>query len=163
MRISEYISLDEYINDSFRILLLIGKTSERKSNVMDLARIIVLDYYLKFPNSMISDSIDNMAFEANFDEFYSFFHWKPDWDKYTKCISFLVSKGLLTSELSDNTRIFIVTEIGKSIISEVSNNYTKRIGIIIAYLNKNIVSLSNKLIEEDIALKSNLLKKFSAL
>ena len=71
------INFTDYINDAVRIIILLNAAKSRKSLIMTERKIILFDYYLKFPHTMLSDLTDMSCDLQTLDEYYAFFHWQP--------------------------------------------------------------------------------------
>ena len=81
------LNFSDYINDSVRILIILGAVKDKKASDMTEQRIMLYDYYLKFPLTMM-DSFDGSLIELQtLDEYYSFFHWQPDIIRYRQSIN----------------------------------------------------------------------------
>jgi len=73
------ISFTDYINDSVRLLIILETVGRLKPSIkVTENRIKLYDFYLKFPCTMFDESSVRNEAKANFDEYYAFFHWKPD-------------------------------------------------------------------------------------
>ena len=104
---------DDYINDSIRILLIADSARNAKKTIkLTKYRIMLYDYYLRFPHTMFNGVANDEELRENIDEYYAFFHWKPDIVKYRQSINFLVAKGLLYKKLIDNGVLYEISNKG---------------------------------------------------
>ncbi|MHB1406911.1 MAG: ABC-three component system middle component 2 [Desulfitobacteriaceae bacterium] len=153
------VPFTDYINDSIRILLIAEAFKEKKSIKLTDTKIKLYDYYLKFPKTMFEDADVGKNFNNNFDEYYAFFHWQPDVIRYRRNINFLIAKGLLERNLTDNTIQYSITESGILLLSQLQNPYKKRLASLTPLLVKNVSKLSDSKIELEIRIKTNIYKR----
>lgn len=157
MIITNNVSFDDFINDVIRILILINSFEHKKSFKLTEQKIKLYDYYLKFPITMLNE-VEMQKVNNNFDEYYAFFHWKPEVVRYRKTINCLMAKQLIVRELIDDNVIYRITEKGKEMLSLLDNkakdliNYSE-------YIVKNISKLSDFKVEEEIVKKTNILRR----
>lgn len=144
------------INDSVRILIILKTASRAKSNhLMTENRIRLYDYYLRFPNTMfgIESVIDEGS--VNFDEYYAFFHWKPDVVRYRSCINYLIARGLIEKKLTNANIVFTVLPKGVDALSKIENRYKEKLVGLTERMLPLVSKLSDKKIEEEITKKAN--------
>lgn len=96
------------------------------------------------------------SFKKNFDEYYSFFHWKPDVIRYRKTLNYLIAKGLITKELNKNEVYYCSTEKGTELINSLSSSYKVQLCNLAVMIVKDISKLSDSKIEEEIRKKTNI-------
>lgn len=138
----------DLILNSTRILILLNKLESRKSIKMNINKIMLLDFYMKFPNTMISK---DSGIKANdFNEYYSFYHWQPDRDQYYQFLRYLLSKRLIDRKIINNDFIYLITDRGKNVIQRLESSYSKQLDSISEYIQKEVAKLSDKKIEENI-------------
>ncbi|KLU65772.1 hypothetical protein DEAC_c24020 [Desulfosporosinus acididurans] len=159
MSIFYNVSLDTFIIDSIRILVLILAFEDKHGFKLTDNKIKLYDYYLKFPATMLSGEDLNSIVRQNFDEYYAFFHWKPDLIQYRKVINYLVSKDLIAVEIKDNDKCYAITSRGVELVSSLKSKYKNRLVKFATHVQKKISKISDKKIEEDILQKTNLLKR----
>lgn len=155
------ISFSEYINDAVRILILLDSVKGRKSVKMTDSKIMLYDYYLKFPCTMLGDDIDKQKFNIqwNFDENYAFFHWQPDLLKYRQSLNYLISKGLITMETENSHNFFKISVLGTKALDSIDNPYKSKLVFLAATFIPEIVKLSDSKIGQLISEKSKIYLK----
>lgn len=161
MNILNVVDMDHFIIDSIRILILISAFENKKSKSFKLTenKIKLYDYYLRFPSTMLEDKPAKVRFKNNFDEYYSFFHWKPDVIRYRKVINYLTAKDLIRLEFEKNGIFYLVTEKGTELINSMQSKYKNDLCEIALIIVKYISKISDKKLEEEILAKTNLLKR----
>ena len=87
-------NFSDYVNDAVRVLVLLNAVKDRKSIKATENKIKLFDYYLKFPCTMLSNDFQ-ITQQWNFDEYYAFFHWKPNLVRYRQSLNYLRAKGLI--------------------------------------------------------------------
>lgn len=119
-------------------------------------KIMLLDYYLKFPNTMLCD-LNNAPDELQtLDEYYAFFHWQPDIIRYRQSLNYLLAKGFVEKRLN-NHAIFIITDRGKEAINKINTAYKARMENLTFTFFPLVIKLSDSKIEGQILAKSNIL------
>jgi hypothetical protein len=143
----------DLISNSLRLLILISKFEKRKSFRLNIEKIMLYDFYMKFPKTMINDEDLIGSFSETFLESYSYFHWKPNRERYRQFLNFLLSKDIIAREIIQNDFCYRINQKGLSIISQLNTDYAKRLSKIGDYVYKNISKLSDENIEKDILSK----------
>ena len=152
------LSFADYINDSVRLLIILETANRLKpTHRITESRIKLYDYYLKFPHTMLNEGIVRDVSKANFDEYYAFFHWKPDVIRYRSNLNYLIAKGLIEKQLEGSDVFFSVCLQGIEALSKMKSGYKQRLVALAARAFPVISKLSEKKIEEDIAAKTDLL------
>jgi len=152
------ISFTSYINDSVRLLIIFEVASELKPNHrITENRIKLYDYYLKFPHTMIDKASTHEDVRANFDEYYAFFHWKPDIVRYRSNLNYLIAKGLIEKRLEGSDLFFVICPQGIEALKKMKSGYKQHLTSLAKDVFPAIVKLSDKKIEEDIAIRTNIL------
>lgn len=138
-------SFSDYINDAIRILILLDAVKERKSVKMTDSKIMLYDYYLKFPCTMLGDDIDKNTFNIqwNFDESYAFFHGQPDLVRYRQSLNYLISKGLIKKETENNYSIYKISESGTDALNSINNPYKSKLVDLTVKFIPQIIKLSD--------------------
>lgn len=155
MKIMQEISMDEFVLDIIRVLVLI-KTFEDEKTIINDEKIRLFDYYLKFPHTMLEESKDDNI-KINFDEYYSFYHWKPNIIHYRKVMDYLLAKNfVIRTEKSG----YIITERGTGCIAQVESQYFFELLDYAKVLKEKHKRSSNKNIEIEILEKSNILREW---
>lgn len=157
------VDFSDYINDSLRILILLDAVKNRKSVKMTDTKIKLYDYYLKFPYTMLADTININELEWNLDEYYAFFNWKPDVIRYRQSVNYLFAKGLIQRELSSNNLVYSITELGEEALSSVESSYKKKLSEYAEKFIPEVSKLSDKKVEEIIKKKSDILLRLGVL
>lgn len=139
----------DLILNSTRLLILLSKFESRKAFKMNINKIMLFDFYMKFPKTMIPSATKDIKGQ-DFNEFYSFYHWQPDRDQYHQFIRYLLSKKLIEKKIISNDFIYQINDRGKSVIERLESDYSKQLDAISDYIKKEISKLSDEKIEEDI-------------
>lgn len=151
------INFTDYINDAVRILILLNAAKSRKSLIMTERKIMLLDYYLKFPHTMLSDLTDMSCDLQTLDEYYAFFHWQPDIIRYRRCINYLIAKGFVEKEFDKNQTVLSITDLGEKVVGQINSTYKKRMDKLTLSFLPMVAKLSDSKIEGQIRNKSNIL------
>ena len=99
MNIYNNVALDNFIIDLIRILILLAAFRNRINFKLTSNRIKLYDYFLKFPVIMFDQNHIELNSKMNLEEFYAFFHWKPDIIKYRKTINHLIARDLIKRKI----------------------------------------------------------------
>ncbi len=151
------INFTDYINDSVRILILLSGAKSRKSLVMTEHKIMLFDYYLKFPHTMLG-ALKDMTYDLQtLDEYYAFFHWQPDIIRYRRSINYLVAKGFVEKRFDRNQTVLNITCLGEKVVGEINTTYKNRMEKLTLTFLPMVSKLSDSKIEEQIRNKSNIL------
>jgi len=155
------VNFDQFIIDSIRILILVSAFGNKKNSSLKLTenKIKLYDYYLKFPATMLDNETVKAKLRNNFDEYYSFFHWKPDIIRYRKVIFYLVAKDLIRRETCENDISYSITDKGTEIINSMQSKYKNDLCELSLFIKKDISKMSDKKIEEEILNRTNILKR----
>ncbi|WP_427137323.1 ABC-three component system middle component 2 [Psychrobacillus psychrodurans] len=143
----------DLILNSTRLLILLSKYETKKSFKMNINKIMLLDFYMKFPKTMISNEVI-IKKKYDFNEYYSFYHWQPDRDLYNFFLRYLLSKRLIEKKIIKNDFIYFITRKGIETILSLKSDYSNQLHIIANYVKKNVSILSDEKIEETIIKKS---------
>lgn len=154
------ISFTDYITDSVRLLIIFETANRLKpTHRVTETRIKLYDYYLKFPHTMLDNAIVHDETKDNFDEYYAFFHWKPDVIRYRSNLNYLIAKGLISKQMKDQDLFFEICPQGIEALSKMKSGYKHRLAELAMIVFPVISKLSDKKIEEDIAKKTNILSR----
>lgn len=146
------IIFTDYINDSVRLLILLETVSRLKPTIkITESKIKLYDFYLKFPCTMLNELTDQNEVKINFDEFYAFFHWKPDIVRYRSSLNYLMAKGLIEKCLDGNGVYFAVCPQGADALAKMKSGYKQRLAELAAIAVPIVSKLSDKKVEEAIA------------
>lgn len=153
------INFTDYINDAVRILILLNATQSRKSLVMTERKIMLFDYYLKFPHTMLSDLTDTSSDLQTLDEYYAFFHWQPDVVRYRRSINYLIAKGFVRKEFDKKQTVLSITCLGEEVVGQIHTLYKIRMEDLVLTFLPMVAKFSDSKIEEQIRSKSNILSR----
>ena len=137
------INGDKLIIASLRVLILIAQFEYRKSYKLTIDKIMLYDYYMKFPKTMIEQDK-----EYSFNEYYAFYHWKPDYREYMEIINFLLSRNLIDKDDYIKRGNCLITETGTWIVTNMQGEYKQLLEKISLYLRRNIASKPDKEVEK---------------
>ena len=151
------INFTDYINDAVRILILLNASKSRKSLIMTERKIMLFDYYLKFPQTMLSDLTDMSCDLQTLDEYYAFFHWQPDIIRYRRSINYLIAKGFVEKGLDKNQTVVSITDLGEKVVGQINSTYKNRMEKLTLTFLPMVAKLSDSKIEGQIRNKSNIL------
>ena len=151
------INFTDYLNDAVRILILLNAAKSRKSLAMTERKIMLFDYYLKFPHTMLSDLAEMSCDLQTFDEYYAFFHWQPDIIRYRRSINYLIAKGFVEKLFDKNQTLLRITCLGGEVVEQISTTYKNRMEKLTSTFLPIVAKLSDTKIEEQIRSKSNIL------
>lgn len=151
------LNFSDYINDSIRILIILGAFKDKKATEMTEYRIMLFDYYLKFPLTMMDSSDGSLSSLQTLDEYYAFFNLQPDIIRYKQSINYLISKGFIIKQTEKQHPYYLITTIGLEALSKVNSTYKIRMEKQMNDLIPSISKLSNTKIDTIIRKKSNIL------
>lgn len=151
------INFTDYINDAVRILILLNAAKSGKSLVMTERKIMLFDYYLKFPHTMLSDLTDMSCDLQTLDEYYAFFHWQPDIIRYRRSINYLIAKGFVEKKFDKNQTVLSITCLGEEAVGKIDAVYKNRMEKLTSTFLPVVAKLSDSKIEAQIHNKSNIL------
>ncbi len=150
-------NFSDYINDAVRILILLDVFKDRRSIKITNNKIMLYDYYLKFPCTMFCETITKYKLEENFDEYYAFFHWQPDIIRYRQSLNYLMAKGFIDKSMDGNNGIYLITEIGSAALNKINSQYKNRMVDLTREMLTTVENLSDTKIEEQIRMRTNIL------
>ena len=142
-----------YINDVVRVLVLLNSVKDRKSIKATESKIKLYDYYLKFPCTMLSDDF-RITQQWNFDEYYAFFHWKPNLVRYRQSLNYLQAKGLIEKVSEGTLSFYRITNLGIEALDSINSSYKDRLIDLANHFIPKVQKLSDKKIEDIILEKS---------
>lgn len=142
----------ELVISVMRVLSLLEAFKKSNTYPMTFDKIILFDFYMKFPQTMIREGNDVSNFD--FEELYSFFHAHPDRDNYHRILNFTLSKGLITKEILQSSFVYKITDLGIEVVSEIKNPFSDRMKANALLIKKNISKMSETRIKEEINSKS---------
>lgn len=152
--------ISSIVMDSIRLLILIAKFEDKKSFRLNIDRIMLYDYYMKFPNTMIDSNNLKINIKYNFSEYYSFYHWKPDYNKYTKILRYLISKGLVKREFKSKEYCYSSTELGIEFIKQLNSSYKQVLESVADFIKKSLSKKKDNEVEQEILNRTNIVNRF---
>jgi hypothetical protein len=148
----------DFINDAIRILIILDVSySQIPNKKITKKKILLFDYYLKFPRTMADTQIDTNDFKNNFDEYFAFFHWQPDIAKYENSLSYLISKGLIKKFIQDKDICYEILPSGIEALSKIEVMYKSFLYHHALSIIPEISKLSDSAIADKIKLKNQML------
>jgi len=149
----------EFLNGYMRVLTLLYGFKDRKSFQMTFDKLILYDFYLKYPATMFGESEKMKNYD--FEELFSFYHSEPNRDNYHKMLRFLIAKKLVNKLILKGSYIYQITDLGKEIISGIESSYGSHLIEYSKQISKTISKLSDSKVKEAIHIKSKDNIKFS--
>lgn len=143
----------DLILNSTRVLILISKFESRKAYKLNSTKIMLFDFYMKFPVTMLPKEVE-LSTKEDFNESYSFFHARPDREEYQLYLRYLVSKRLVDRVILGNDFCYRVNNRGKEVVQNMESDYSFELHKIADYIKRNITKLSESAIEDAILNKS---------
>lgn len=153
--------ISNLIMDSLRLLILISKFEYRKTFKLTLDKIILYDYFMKFPNTMLNDNEYVTISETDFYEYYSYYHWKPNQNEYLEILNYLMSKGLIDRQIEGNKFFYLSTNDGNDLVNSIQSYYKIKLDKIATFVKSNISKLSESQTENLILEKININKRYN--
>ena len=138
----------EFLNGYMRVLTLLYGFKNKKSFVLTFDKLILYDFYLKYPITMFEEFERIKKFD--FEELYSFYHSEPDRDSYYKILRFLIAKGLVNKIILKGSFSYHITEIGVEIIDSIESPFNNRLLEFSTIISKEISNLSDIKVKESI-------------
>jgi hypothetical protein len=111
----------EFLNSYMRVLTLLFGFREKKSFQMTFDKLILYDFYLKYPITMFGEKEREQNYD--FEELYSYFHSEPDRDSYYKILRFLMAKRLICRNISKGSFIYQITILGEELVKSIESPY----------------------------------------
>ena len=128
-----------------RVLKLVGIFENKEKYKLTFKKIVLFDYYLRFPFMNYNEQK-----KQNYDEKYAFFFWKPNYLLYEAVLSVLVSKEFILYK----DDLYKIKEKGKEALDNMKCSYMDVLSNSGQYILNRVVKLTEKQIEEDIIKKS---------
>lgn len=139
----------DLILNSSRILILLSKFETKKSFKLNANKIMLYDFYMKFPNTMLPNG-DHLLKSEDFNEHYSYFHSEPDLEEYQLYIRYLLSKKLIERVILKNEFCYRINPRGIEALKNFETSYSTELHKIAEYIKKEISKLSETNIEQSI-------------
>ncbi|WJX08196.1 MULTISPECIES: ABC-three component system middle component 2 [Bacillus cereus group] len=139
----------DLILNSTRVLILISKFESKKSFKMNINKIMLYDFYMKFPQTMLPKEIKNIR-KRDFNEYYSYFHLQPNRDEYNLFLRYLVSKRLVDKIISGSDFCYRINERGNEVLKSLESEYFLELNSIAEFVKKEVSKLSDSKIESEI-------------
>lgn len=137
-----------YILNSIRILILINEFKNKKSVLLDIDKIMLFDYYMKFPNSFETETT-----KQDFDDEYSYFHWQPNRDEYFIYINYLYSKGLIDKKLINNKYFYTINILSEEILNSFNSDYYFKLKSVALEIKRKSSSITYKYLDQKIVVR----------
>ena len=148
------IDFSDYLNDIIRVLIILYVSKDYKSIRLTERKIELYDFFRRFPKTMTLSEDHSQEEDVSFEEYYSFFHWQPDIIRYRQATNYLIAKGFVEKEIDDGVVVYIITDLGKTVIEDLNNPYKNQLSELMTNNVKQLSKLSDKKIEEMIQEKS---------
>lgn len=148
------VFFDEFYLTMVRVLQLTELFKEKKDYKLSIKKMVLFDFYLRFPSTVLED----VVFE-NFDEKYSFYHWKPNYALYDAVVSILIGKDLIMRLEVGNDKYYKITDKGLEAIIYMYCAYIHQLKETGTYIVNMLSKLSDSKIDEDIIRKSSYINK----
>ncbi len=142
----------ELVLSSMRILNLLNSFKGLNNYSMSFDRIILYDFFMRFPKTMIPDKKETNQFD--FEELYSFYHTHPDRENYSRVLNYLLSKNLIDKQILLGSFSYSITDEGTTIISEIDNPFAEQMRENAIYIRQKFSRISETKMREDIYTKS---------
>lgn len=142
----------DFLGGYMRVLTLLFGFKDKKSFMMTFDKIILYDFYLKYPLTMFGES--ERVKKYDFEELYSFYHSEPDRDSYHEILRFLIAKRLVIKEIMQGSYVYKITGLGMKIIGEIESPYNNLLLEYSSLISKNISKLSDIKVKETIHVKA---------
>ncbi|WP_082848453.1 ABC-three component system middle component 2 [Clostridium ljungdahlii] len=152
--------ISNIIMDSIRILILISKFEVKKTFKLTMDKIMLYDYYMKFPNTMINTNNLNVNIKYDFYEYYSFYHWKPIVSEYNKVLRYLISKGFIECNFDKKVSYYMITNMGNEFLGKLSSMYKESLEVLSDFVKNNISKKSDSEVENEILMKTGIINRF---
>lgn len=149
----------EFLNSYMRVLTLLFGFRGKKAFQMTFDKLILYDFYLKYPLTMFGEKEREQAYD--FEELYSFYHSEPDRDSYHKILRFLIAKGLVVKNISKGSFIYIITDLGEELIKSIDSPYGNQLIDYSTKISKVVSKLSDFHVKEAIHIKTKENIKYS--
>lgn len=133
-----------------RVLTLMSAFEKSKSYQMTFDKLILLDFYMRFPKTMLN--LEN--YSLDFEELYSFYHSYPDREYYQEILRILISKKLIEKEIRNSNFTYTISHSGYELVYSIDNLYSKNLISTALLIKKNISKLSEANMKEEISSKS---------
>jgi hypothetical protein len=133
--------------NSIRILTLISEFESKKSFSMSLNRIMLYDFFMKYPHTMIPSNEITEREIKDFSEHYSYFHWQPDRDEYNLYLRYLLSKNLIEKKIISNDYSFYINQNGKDVLGQMQSSYYRELAKLSKYIKQSLSKLADTKVE----------------
>ncbi|QEK12337.1 hypothetical protein FQB35_08080 [Crassaminicella thermophila] len=148
------------VMDSIRVLIVISKFKYRKTFKLTIDKIMLYDFIMKFPNTILENNNIETLQDIDFFEYYSYYHWKPNQSEYLKILNYLISKRLIVRRLEENKFFYLSTSEGKDLINLLESSYKHKLDKVATIIKEEISKLSDTTIENKIMEKVSIQNRF---
>jgi hypothetical protein len=149
----------EFLNSYMRVLTLLFGFREKKSFQMTFDKLILYDFYIKYPLTMFGEREREQNYD--FEELYSYYHSEPDRDSYHKILRFLIAKGLIYRIVSKGSYIYQIANIGVELIKSIESPYSLQLIQYSNQISNTVSKLSDFNVKEAIHIKTKENIKYS--
>lgn len=147
------VFFDEFYLTMVRVLQLADMFKEKKDYKLSMKKVVLYDFYLRFPSTVLEDIVIE-----NFDEKYSFYHWKPNYALYDAVVSILIGKDLIIRLEVENDKYYKITDNGLKALKNMDCDYVHQLKETGIYIVNTLSKLSDRKIDEKIIRKSSYIK-----
>lgn len=140
----------KYLIGIMRLLTLLSAFEKSKTYQMTFDKLILLDFYMRFPKTMMN--LESYSFD--FEELYSFYHSYPDREYYQEMLRILISKKLIEKEIQNSSFIYKINPSGIDLVKSIDNKYSHSLINTALLIKKTVSKLSEANIKEEIYSKS---------
>ena len=140
------VDFSDFYLTLIRVLKLIDIFKDKNKNLLTKKRIIMFDFYMRFP-FMTEEERE----KQNFDEKYAFYFWKPNYTLYDAVLSILFSKGFILCK----DECYLICPRGEEVLKNINCEYMEILTETGDYIINTVLKMSDKRVEEDILSKSN--------
>jgi hypothetical protein len=146
------LEYSDFVQSTLRILIVLAKFEKKKSFKMTLDKIMLFDFYMKFPRVMLPREEESST-GYSFEDHYSFYHWKPDRQKYHGFINYLLAKKLINRTIKSNEFCYEIQVNGMEALDMLRSNYFVKLNEVADFIKRDISTASESKIEDDIITK----------
>lgn len=142
----------ELILNAIRLLILLSNFANQKTVKTTLDKIMLFDFYMKYPRVMIDDAEFDDQF--SYYDYYSYYHWKPNREEYHLYLRYLSAKRLISRSILSNEFIYQITKDGTDVIEGLNSSYSVSLKSVALHIKKHVSKLSDTKIETEIIKRS---------
>ena len=140
----------DLVFNTTRLLILLHSFKHKKMPCLAFDKIILYDYYVRFPKTMLEEELNNIKLYEDFYEYYSYYHWKPDRYSYQLFLKYLIGRNLIIRKIINGNFCYEINENGLELVDKLHSNYSERIKKVALYVSNQIAKLSDTKVEDKI-------------